>query len=143
MVQYNININNSTKSIPITKFVFNETFRGWQLGAYNGTQELCTVADSGLQGAQRLYTGADRGCPEDDRENTGEDGGFSYGQEFSEPVVKIKFNLSYFDWFYFTDFWRKVPICINEDGEMVRDKCIILVDGFHDSCYQWRFPQSF
>lgn len=55
------------------------------------------MADSGLQGAQRLYTGADRGCPEDDRENTGEDGGFSYGQEFSEPVVKIKFNLSYFD----------------------------------------------
>lgn len=60
--------------------------------AYNGTQWMCSVADRGLHGVQGLYTGADRGCQGDDRGRQG----FSYEQGFSEPVVKIKFNLLYF-----------------------------------------------
>lgn len=61
-------------------------------GAYNGTQGICTMADRGLQDIQGVCTGADRGAqgmPGKTQGVTGEDEGFSYGQGFSEPVVKI------------------------------------------------------
>lgn len=50
------------------------------------------MADRGLQDIQGVCTGADRGAQGMTGKTqgvTGEDEGFSYGQGFSEPVVKI------------------------------------------------------
>lgn len=54
-----------------------------------------------LTGDYRVYKGCIQGLTGGAQGMTGKTqgktGGFSYGQEFSEPVVKIKFNLRYFD----------------------------------------------